>query len=96
MWWTRPGRESVGLRYRFRKGGGIGIGPVGPAGCGGGGGAGFCQEAFMCPVHLHRAVQGLVQIALEVANMRWVMEVAEVEEVVREDARFPKLERGDG
>ena len=61
-----------------------------------GGGAGFCQEAFMCPVHLHRAVQGLVQIALEVANMRWVMEVAEVEEVVREDARFPKLERGDG
>jgi hypothetical protein len=43
-----------------------------------GGGAGFCQEAFMCPVHLHRAVQGLVQIALEIANMRWVMEVAEV------------------
>ena len=61
-----------------------------------GGGAGFCQEAFMCPVHLHRAVQGLVQIALEVANMRWVMEVAEVEEVVREDARFPKLDLARG
>ena len=50
----------------------------------------------MGPVHLHRAAQGLVQIALEVANMRWVMEIAEVEEVVREDARFPQLEEGDG
>ena len=34
-----------------------------------GGGAGFCQKAFVGPVPLHRAVQGPVQVALELVNM---------------------------
>ena len=43
----------------------------------------------MCPVHLHRAVQGPIQVTLEFGDVRWVVEIAEVWEVVREYARFP-------
>ena len=60
------------------------------------GGASFREEAFVCPVHLHRAVQGPIQITFEFGDVRWVVEIAEVWEVVREYARFPQLERGDG
>jgi hypothetical protein len=42
------------------------------------GGASFREKAFVCPVHLHRAVQGPVQVALEVVNMRRVVKITEV------------------
>ena len=53
------------------------------------GGASFREKAFVCPIHLHRAVQGPVQVTLEFVDVRWVVKITEVQEVVREDARFP-------
>ena len=42
------------------------------------GGASFREKAFVCPIHLHRAVQGPVQVTLEFVDVRWVVKIAEV------------------
>ena len=42
------------------------------------GGASFREEAFVYPVHLHRALQGPIQVTLEFGDVRWVVEIAEV------------------